>query len=72
MADKLLTWQEKLDQGVPLNSLEDTKADADYNVKQRIREQSERDAFEARKNRGRQVEPAKVESAVVTPQKGKY
>jgi hypothetical protein len=31
MADKLLTWQDKLKAGQPLNELEQVKADADFN-----------------------------------------
>jgi hypothetical protein len=44
MADKLLTWQEKLKAGQPLNELEQVKADADFNYRQRLREQQEREA----------------------------
>lgn len=63
MADKKIpTWSEKLDAGEALNSLEETKADADFNVKQRIKEAEERAAFNARKAGVRppsQVEPKK-------------
>lgn len=45
----LKTWQEKMEAGEPLNSLEETKADADFNVKHRVREAEERAAHEARK-----------------------
>jgi hypothetical protein len=38
MADKLLTWQDKLKAGQPLNELEQVKADADFNYRQRLRE----------------------------------
>lgn len=45
------TWQEKLDEGIPLTELEDVKSEADYNVRRHLREQKERQVFEARKNR---------------------
>jgi hypothetical protein len=47
------TWQEKLDDGQPLTELEDVKSEADYSVRRHLREQKERQAFEARKNRSR-------------------
>lgn len=45
------TWQEKLDEGLPLTELEDVKSEADYHVRRHLREQKERQLFEARKNR---------------------
>lgn len=47
------TWQEKLDNGDALTELEDTKSEADYSVRRHLREQKERQAFEARKARTR-------------------
>jgi hypothetical protein len=46
------TWQDKLDNGQTLNPLEETKADADFNYKQRLAEQKARAEFEARKAGG--------------------
>jgi hypothetical protein len=46
-----LTWKEKLDQGKKLNALEDTQADADFNYRRRLREEKEKKAYEASKNR---------------------
>jgi hypothetical protein len=61
MADKLLTWQDKLKAGQPLNELEQVKADADFNYRQRLREANERDAHK-KLLRGEAVEaPAQVE-----------
>jgi hypothetical protein len=58
MADKKLkTWSQKLEAGEPLNALEETQADADFNHKQRLKEQQERDAFNKRKQG---VRPAPV------------
>lgn len=48
-----LTWQQKLDKGLPLNPLEETKADAHFNYHNRLREQKERAEFERLKSRGR-------------------
>jgi hypothetical protein len=48
---RVKTWQEKLDEGTPLTELEDVKSEADYGVRRHLREQKERQAFEARKNR---------------------
>jgi hypothetical protein len=44
-----LTWQEKIDAGKPLNPLDETKADADFNHQKRVRDQEEREEYEARK-----------------------
>lgn len=46
---KTKTWQEKMQAKEPLNSLEETKADADFNVKERMRQEAARKEFEARK-----------------------
>lgn len=46
------SWQEKMDRGEPLNNLEETKADADFNYHQREQERKAREEFEAKK-RGR-------------------
>lgn len=54
---KLKTWQEKLQAGEPLNPLEETKADADFNYKERLREQEARKKFEELKAAGRPAEP---------------
>lgn len=54
--EKQLTWPQKLDQGVPLNRLDEVKADADFNYHQRLREQQARENFEKLKNRGRLAE----------------
>jgi hypothetical protein len=48
MTDKLLTWQDKLNAGQPLNELEQVKADADFNYRQRLRETQEREAHKKR------------------------
>jgi hypothetical protein len=48
MTDKLLTWQDKLKAGQPLNELEQVKADADFNFRQRLRETQEREAHKKR------------------------
>jgi hypothetical protein len=50
---KILTWKEKLDQGVPLNTMDEVKADADFNYRRRLREEEERLAFEKLKSGGR-------------------
>lgn len=47
--EKSLTWQQKLEKGLKLTSLEETKADADFNFKRRQRELDEKKAFEAAK-----------------------
>ena len=60
MSDKLLTWQEKLDKGEKLSTLEEVKADADFNHKFRVEEQEKRAAFEAKKHNGSR--PAASES----------
>lgn len=44
-----LTWQQKLDQGKPLNEFDETKADADFNYRERMRESQARAEFEAKK-----------------------
>ena len=44
-----LTWEEKLDQNKKLNPLDEVKADADFNHKKRVRDEEEREKFEARK-----------------------
>jgi hypothetical protein len=51
VAPRKLTWQEKMKAGQPLNKMDDVKAEADYAVRRHLREQKERAAFEARKNR---------------------
>lgn len=48
-----MTWREKLDNGHPLNPLDEIKADADFNYKSRLREEEERKAFERLKAAGR-------------------
>lgn len=48
-----MTWREKLDNGHPLNALDETKADADFNYKSRLREEEERKAFEKLKTAGK-------------------
>lgn len=48
-----MTWREKLDNGHPLNPLDETKADADFNYKSRLREEEERKAFEKLKSAGK-------------------
>lgn len=54
---KQLTWQEKLKQGMNLSVLEETQADADFNFKQRLREQKERARYEKMKAQGRLSAP---------------
>lgn len=49
MADKPLTWEEKLEKGIPLNDLEETKYAATRNTLRRIREQKEEQEFASRK-----------------------
>lgn len=44
-----LTWEEKLDKSEKLNALDEVKADADFNHKKRVRDEEEREAYEARK-----------------------
>jgi hypothetical protein len=39
--DKVLTWKDKLNKGLPLNNLEETQADADFNYRRRLREEEE-------------------------------
>lgn len=41
MADKPLTWEEKLEKGIPLSHLDQVKADATRITKRRIRDQQE-------------------------------
>lgn len=56
MADtpkKELTWKDKLEKGVPLNSFDEVKADADFNHRRREREEAEKKRFEALKAAGR-------------------
>lgn len=43
------SWQEKMSRGEPLNNLEETKADADFNWHQREQERKAREEFEAKK-----------------------
>lgn len=54
------TWQEKLDEGKHLTALEETKADADFNYRFRLKEAEEREAFEQLKSRGRVKEDIKT------------
>lgn len=49
-----LTWQEKLDQSKKLSPLDEVKADADFNHQKRVRDEEEREKFEARKRGERQ------------------
>lgn len=49
-----LTWQEKLDANKPLNPLDEVKADADFNHNKRVRDEQEREEYEARKRGQRQ------------------
>lgn len=44
-----LTWQQKMQQGLPLSNLEETKADADFNYRTRLRQEKERQEFEQAK-----------------------
>lgn len=57
-AEVQLTWQQKLEKGLPLNALEEVKADADFNYRQRLREEDARREFEARKNQSRDERPS--------------
>lgn len=50
---KIVTWNEKLKKGKPLNAFDETKADADFNYRARLREEKERKAFEALKAAGK-------------------
>lgn len=52
---KDMTWQQKLEKGLPLNTLEEVKADADFNYRTRLRDEEERKAFEKLKSAGREV-----------------
>lgn len=52
-AKRPLTWEEKIDQNKKLSPLQEVQADADYNHKKRVRDEEERQAFEARKHGGR-------------------
>jgi len=51
---KILTWQEKLEKGLPLNDMDEVKADADFNFKQRQRELEEKKRFEALKSKAQE------------------
>lgn len=48
-----LTWKQKLEKGLPLNKFDEVKADADFNYKKNLREQTERKDFEQLKNRAK-------------------
>lgn len=54
--NEILTWQQKMDRGLPLNPLDEVKADADFAHRERLREREARERFEARK-RGSLSEP---------------
>lgn len=56
------TWRDKLNSGQPLNRLEETQADADFNYKHRLREENERKEFERLKSVGAIGQPAPVQS----------
>lgn len=49
-----LAWQEKIDQGKKLSPLDEVKADADFNHTKRVRDEQEREEYEARKRGERQ------------------
>lgn len=51
---KPLSWVEKLDSDKPLNPLDEVKADADFNHNKRVRDEKDREEFEARKRGDRQ------------------
>lgn len=53
---KKLTWQQKIDKSERLNTLDEVKADADFNFRFRLQEKEAREAFEKLKNRGRLAE----------------
>jgi hypothetical protein len=53
---KQLTWQQKLEQGVPFNSFDETKADADFNYRQRLRDETSKQEFEAKKQANRDAQ----------------
>ena len=65
-----LTWQQKLEQGLPLNTLDEVKADADYNYRKRLRDEEDKKAFEALKNRGAQASVAASQAANEESQAG--
>lgn len=66
MAEPKLTWQQKLEKGLPLNPLEEVKADADFHYKELQREAEQKRAFDALKNRS----TATPEAAVADDKKG--
>jgi hypothetical protein len=49
MANKPLTWEEKLAKGLPLNELEQVKADASRITLRRLRDQKEEEELRAQK-----------------------
>lgn len=69
---KDLTWQQKLDEGIALNTQDEIKADADYNYRQRLEDEARRKEFEERK-RGRQLPRPNVagENTEQSNEKGK-
>lgn len=43
------TWEERLDRGKKLSPLQEVQADADFNHKKRVKDEEERQEYEARK-----------------------
>ena len=75
MANKVLTWEEKLEQKIPLSFLDQVKADATRITLRRIREEQEEAAIKAELQaapRVQKVKPKVVEATETeTPQNSK-
>lgn len=67
--EKKPTWQDKLANREPLNSLEETKADADFNYNRRLREEKERKEYELQKA-GQGVDVSDTDTGSTNDQKG--
>lgn len=65
------TWKDKLDAGKPLNSLEETKADADFNYRRRLRDEAERKDFETLKANGHSAQSSNEDPSDNDGKKGK-
>lgn len=64
MADKVLTWEEKLKKGKPLSELEQVKADATRITLRRIRDNQEDLAVQAEKAEAPKADPVVVKPVV--------
>lgn len=68
MADKVLTWEEKVEQGIKLNDLERVKYDATRITLRRIREEQEEKKAKAEQSHA--FDPLKEKSAKVPAEVG--